>query len=290
MLQKSTYLHLRIPFSLFLMPVFLFASSQAQQIEWRNWLFAFVAIHFFLYPASNAYNSYFDKDEGSIGGLEHPPQVSRELYWVALLFDGIAITIAAFVSWQFAVALFVYGLVSKVYSHPLIRLKKYPIVSWLVVAFFQGFFTYLMSLQALENLEWEQILEAKYIQPAVLSSVLLAGSYPMTQVYQHQEDAKRGDKTLSLLLGVKGTFIFASVVFFLANLGFIAFFLQSNAWQELIIFEIALLPILAFFGKWFWQVLENVDKANFRNTMLLNKISSLSLSIAFVLIKLAKFF
>jgi 1,4-dihydroxy-2-naphthoate octaprenyltransferase len=290
MLQKSTYLHLRIPFSFFLMPVFLFASSQAQQIEWRNWLLSFVAIHLFLYPASNAYNSYFDKDEGSIGGLEHPPQVSKELYWVALLFDGIAIAIAAFISWQFAVALWVYGLVSKAYSHPLIRLKKYPIMSWLVVAFFQGFFTYLMSLQAFENLEWEQLLKAKYVQPAVLSSVLLAGSYPMTQVYQHQEDAKRGDKTLSLLLGVKGTFIFTSVVFFLANLGFITFFLQSNAWQELIIFEIALLPVLAFFGRWFWQVLKNVDKANFRNTMLLNKISSLSLSTAFVLIKLAKFF
>lgn len=65
MLQKATWLHLRIPFSLFLMPVFLFATSQAESINFREWFLAFVAIHLFLYPASNAYNSYFDRDEGT---------------------------------------------------------------------------------------------------------------------------------------------------------------------------------------------------------------------------------
>ena len=40
--------------------------------------------------------------------------------------------------------------------------------------------------------------------PAILSSLLLFGSYPMTQIYQHEEDARRGDKTLSLKLGIQG--------------------------------------------------------------------------------------
>lgn len=155
MLQKATWLHLRIPFSLFLMPIFLFATSQAESINPTNWLLAFVAIHLFLYPASNAYNSYFDKDKGSIGGLEKPPPVSKELYWVALFFDLIAVLIAGFISWQFAADLLIYGLVSKAYSHPAIRLKKYAFVSLLVVAIFQGFFTYMMSMQAIMGVSWK---------------------------------------------------------------------------------------------------------------------------------------
>jgi 1,4-dihydroxy-2-naphthoate octaprenyltransferase len=37
-----------------------------------------------IYPASNAYNSYFDKDEGSIGGFENSDGW-KELGWVLRL-------------------------------------------------------------------------------------------------------------------------------------------------------------------------------------------------------------
>jgi len=290
MLQKATWLHLRIPFSLFLMPVFLFATSQAESINFREWFLAFVAIHLFLYPASNAYNSYFDKDEGSIGGLEKPPPVSKELYWVSLFFDLLAILIGLMVSWQFAIGLFLYGLISKAYSHPAVRLKKYPIASLLIVAVFQGAFTYLMSMQAMAGLSWKELCRAKFLYPALLSTCLLLGFYPMTQIYQHEEDARRGDKTFSLLLGIKETFIFTAVIFFLANVGFFAYFYYQNAWRELIIFELALLPVLFFFGKWWLKVLKDTSQANFRNTMFLNKVSSFCLSLAFLLIFLMNFF
>lgn len=288
MLRKATWLHLRIPFSLFLMPIFLFATSQAEQIKPTNWLLAFVAIHLFLYPASNAYNSYFDKDEGSIGGLEKPPPVSNELYWVALFFDWVAILMAGFVSWQFAADLLMYGLVSKAYSHPAIRLKKYPFISLFVVAVFQGFFTYMMSMQAIMGLSWKELWDTKFLYPAILSTCLLLGSYPMTQIYQHQEDQRRGDKTFSLFLGIKGTFVFTALVFLVANLGFVYYFFQKKALTELLIFEIALLPILLFFGFWWQKVQKDLSQANFSNTMLLNKISSVSLMLAFILILLIR--
>lgn len=40
------------------------------------------------------------------------------------------------------------------------------------------------------------IFELKVILVGLLSSALLLGSYPMTQIYQHEEDTKRGDKTI----------------------------------------------------------------------------------------------
>jgi 1,4-dihydroxy-2-naphthoate octaprenyltransferase len=65
---RSTLLHLRLPFSFFLLPVFLFACAvSAESLRLFAFLIAFVAWHVWVYPASNGYNSYFDKDEGAMG-------------------------------------------------------------------------------------------------------------------------------------------------------------------------------------------------------------------------------
>ncbi len=46
------------------------------------------------------------------------------------------------------------------------------------------------------------------IVPGILCTLVLWANYPMTQIYQHDEDFKRGDITLSYRLGIKGTFVF----------------------------------------------------------------------------------
>lgn len=216
-MKKSTWQHLRIPFSFFLLPVFLFALGAYPDIELQKALLVFFILHLLLYPASNGYNSYFDKDEGSIGGLKNPPKVSKELYYTSLVFDFFALAMGLLLSWQFAFMLLVYGLVSKAYSHPLVRLKKMPIIGWLAAGFFQGSFTFLMVLVGINGLSVNEFLQPIYLVPSLLSSLLLWGSYPMTQVYQHEEDANRGDQTLSLKLGIRGTFHFTALMFSVAN-------------------------------------------------------------------------
>jgi 1,4-dihydroxy-2-naphthoate octaprenyltransferase len=74
MLLKNSIKLLRIPFSFFLMPVFLFALSQAQADKLGTQPIVFVVLHLFIYPASNAYNSYMDQDEGPIRGIAKPAQ------------------------------------------------------------------------------------------------------------------------------------------------------------------------------------------------------------------------
>ena len=120
------------------MPVFLFAWAHSKDINWFEFMVVFVSLHIFLYPASNGFNSYFDKDEDSIGGLKNPPKVTKNLYWVSLLFDLVALLLGLLVGWQFVVMLFVYGLISKAYSHPSIRLKKLAITGWLAAGIFRG--------------------------------------------------------------------------------------------------------------------------------------------------------
>lgn len=277
-MKKSTLLHLRIPFSFFLLPVFLFASAIVQHFDWWKFALIFFILHGLLYPASNGYNSYFDKDEQSIGGLKNPPKVSKELYNVSLIFDLIALVLGLLISPWFVLFLLVYGLVSKAYSHPAIRLKKYPTIGWIAAGVFQGYFTVLMVALGLSAEGIQVIFELKVQCAAILSTLLLFGSYPMTQVYQHEEDAERGDRTISLLLGIPGTFHFTGLFFGFSVSMFIWFFMYFYSQIEALVFVGSLSPVLGFFSYWYLQIRKNHSHADFDNTMRLNLISALCLN------------
>ncbi len=281
-MKKSTLLHLRIPFSFFLAPVFFFAIAVAGLENSVEFWLIFIILHLLLYPASNGYNSYFDKDEESIGGLKDPPKVSKELYFAALIFDSIALALGFFISWQFVLMLFIYGLVSKAYSHPSVRLKKMPIVGWVAAGVFQGYFTFLMVVMGLLGGEFEILLDWKLQLGGLLSTMLLFGSYPMTQVYQHKEDSKRGDQTISIRLGVLGTFHFTAGFFMLSTSLFALYFFQYYSIDVAVVFTVALLPVLVYFGSWYWKVRNDVSMADHSHTMRLNFISSLCLNLFFI--------
>jgi len=263
------------------MPIFWFAFIH---VEWNeasliNAIVVFLILHLLVYPASNGYNSYCDKDEESIGGLEKPPVVNEYLIYLVVAFDILAVVCSVFLNLSFAIAILAYLLVSKAYSWPTIRLKKFPIASTAIVTLFQGAFTYYMVVLGIEgSFEWS----TNYVLPAIVSTLFLAGSYPITQIYQHSEDGRRGDRTLSIMLGIKGTFFFAATMFVLASV------LMAYWLQDLIaigIYFVVTAPVGMFFSKWMLNSLKNREAVNFSNTMRMNKISSLCMSATFVLIK-----
>jgi 4-hydroxybenzoate polyprenyltransferase len=275
MLSRSSWLHLRIPCSYFLLPVFFFSLGVSPNFDGPRIGWVFFILHFLLYPASNGYNSYFDKDEKSIGGLKNPPPVNKGLYHLALLFDLVAIILGyLMVNFTFAVMLFLYGVVSKAYSHPSVRIKKYAVTGWIITGLFQGLFTFVMIYIGLNNYGIENCFRADVIVPGLLTSVMLWANYPMTQVYQHEEDSKRGDKTFSLMLGIRGTFIFAGAFFTLAGAGFIIYLWQFFAWHYAAVFLLVLSPVLVYFLIWFVAVLKDETQADYRHTMWLNFISA----------------
>lgn len=283
MLSRSSWLHLRIPFSFFLLPIFLFSLSLSPNFNGARIFWVFFIIHFLLYPASNAYNSYFDKDDESIGGLKNPPPVKKELYALALAFDVLAIVLSYInINTTFAAMIFIYGMVSKAYSHPTVRLKKHPWISWIVTGVFQGFFTFLMCYIGVNDYTLENALRRENILPGILTSAMLWANYPITQIYQHEEDRKRGDTTLSAKLGIVGTFYFVASVFTFAIGGFLFYFRfvfgENHAWS----FLLALLPGLAYFFYWFLLILKDKKKADFNHTMRLNYISAACLNAFFI--------
>jgi len=272
---------LRIPFSFFLSPLYLFALSQVPDIDWIKAALLFFILHFLIYPASNGYNSYMDRDTGPIGGIEHPPLPSKQLFYLTIILDLLAIGLSFFVHSFMPVFIAIYIGASKAYSYRGIRLKKYPIIGYLTVIIFQGALTFGLVYsgasmdQEIGNIPW---------QGMVSSALLIGGFYPLTQIYQHQQDLNDGVKSISYLLGYKGTFIFCAILYGL-EWGLMAqFFIAKEEGNKLLRISIFFVPILVYFLQWYGKVKKEEKAANFGNTMRMNWLAAFCTNLAFLIL------
>lgn len=282
--DKSTVKHLRMPFSFFLLPVFLFALSQSDHINWVNTILVFLILHVLVFPSSNGYNSYQDRDEGSIGGLKYPPKVTSNLYYVTLFLDVAAILAGMFISVYFSMLVLWFIVMSRAYSYRQIRLKKYPVIGFLTVFVFQGAFVYLMSLAAITSLNEAELFSANSVICMGISSLFIGSIYPLTQIYQHQADKNDGVISLSYKLGYTGTFVFSGVLFSVATVLLFYYFSLKHQSVALIIFLLMMLPVIYRLSVWFAKVRKDTGNANFDNTMAMNMLTSTIMNLYFLLL------
>jgi 1,4-dihydroxy-2-naphthoate octaprenyltransferase len=262
------------------LPVFLFAVSQAPVIDWRNALLVFFILHVLVYPASNGYNSYMDRDQTPIGGLEKPLLPTRQLFYVTVAMDGLALLLSLAISPYFALGILLYILASRAYSYRRIRLKKYPIIGFITVFIFQGALIFYISYRAV-------YLPAAFhvpLLPAVASSLLIGALYPLTQVYQHEEDKKDGVVTISCLLGKKLTFIFSMLLFLSATFFMYLRFNQQEKLNYFYLFLLIMLPVVLFFLYWMMKVWQNEKEASFRNSLRMNALSTTCTTVFFIIL------
>ena len=278
---RSVILHLRFPFSWFLLPVWLATVCISPNFSGERLGLTFLILHFLLYPASNGFNSYFDRDSGPIGGLRNPPPVNKGLYYTALILDLLAVLLAWKISVLFAVMILGYSLASRAYSHPAIRVKRLPVTGLLYTSFFQGLYTVAMIYAGLNDFPLSSLLQEKVIFAGVGCSLLLLAVYPLTQVYQHEEDERRGDRTFSLMIGVKGTFLFSAIVFLAACalwLWYISRWIIPVPPSDFVVY---LSPALVYFLWWYYRVRNNSSAADWSSLTILNLLSSTGLNIFF---------
>jgi 1,4-dihydroxy-2-naphthoate polyprenyltransferase len=280
MILRSTIQLLRFHFSFFLMPVYWFALSQVVRPDAGRALLIFFIIHLLIYPSSNGFNSYMDRDDGSIGGLKSPLPPTKQLLYVTLVMDAAAILLGFFISIFFTMAAILYIVASRAYSARSVRLKKYPLTGYFTVVFCQGALIFFMVYHGAHP-----ALSLRVPTLGMISaSLLIGGFYPLTQVYQHAADAKDGVRTISSILGIRGTFLFSGILYGIAYavLGF--FFLISLEIKEFLLLTTCMLPVLVYFTVWAVQVWRNPLRADFRHTMRMNTIASCCTSIGFILV------
>lgn len=280
MLLPSTIQLLRFHFSIFLMPIYWFALSQLTRIDTMDAILVFIILHLLVYPASNGYNSFMDRDTGSIGGISKPLQPTLQLFYTTVWMDIAAILSGCLLSRWFVLGIIAYILASRAYSYRRIRLKKYPVAGYITVVIFQGavcFFLVYHGSSAGKTL---------VVPPVAMlaASLLIGGIYPLTQIYQHEQDRKDGVTTLSMLLGYKGTFFFTAVIYVFA-LSALAYQLISTGHQkQFFLIQVFFIPVLVYFIWWFRKVAANNSGANFVCTMRMNVLASFCTNSAFIVL------
>lgn len=277
----STLVHLRLPFSFFLLPIFLFGLQASPGIDpVRAWA-AFFIIHFLLYPASQAFNTWYDRDEGPIGGIASPPPVHVSLVWTAWILDGLTLAASWFLGPVFFVAMVLYTLGSKAYSWKVTRLKRRPVAGWLGVGVVQGALTFAAVVQGVgAPQDWTDPL---FWAGCATAALFLWGVYPLTQVYQHEEDARHGDLTISRLVGIRGTFVLSGAFLIAAVAGFVVLFALGPGWPTVVRFVAVMTPALVYFLWWAWGVWKDPARADFHRTMGMNLLASGLMNVFFLL-------
>lgn len=224
-----------------------------------------------------------DNDTESIGGIKSPPKVPKSMFGISLFMDIVAMGISFFCLSK-AITLFMlsYIIASRAYSFRGIRIKKYPILGFLHVAFFQGIVIYLIARLATGQTIF---FDTQVLFSLLISFLLVGAGYPLTQVYQHKQDKLDGVKTMSILLGIKGTFVFSTIMFAVLGIamGVYQYFLQGS-WMNALFFYLCLAPVLVFYTRWHQQVKANVEAANFENTMRMNKLGAWMVNLFFIII------
>ena len=145
-----------------------------------------------------ALNSAFDRDEGDIAYLRNPPPPPRRLAAFALSLMAAGQAAALLLPALYQAVYAVCFALSVLYSVPPFRLKAVAGADWVINMVGFGTLTPLAGWAATGR-----PLESTDAIVLLAFCPLFAALYPLTQLYQLEEDARRGDRTLALLLGVR---------------------------------------------------------------------------------------
>ena len=168
---------------------------------WRTRLAAALALWVIcLNGGTLAINSAFDRDTGDIGYLDAPPPVPSGLLWFGLGLMVVGQLGALLMPTGFAVAYTICFALSVLYSVPPFRFKAVAGIDWIINMIGFGTLTPYAGWAATGT-------PLTPVAALVLFAFcpLFAALYPLTQLYQFDEDRARGDRTLALMLGMRAS-------------------------------------------------------------------------------------
>ncbi|HEU4682135.1 MAG TPA: UbiA family prenyltransferase [Gemmatimonadales bacterium] len=164
-----------------------------------------------------ALNSAYDRDEGDVAYLRRPPPPPAHLagFGYGLMLVGLAAAFTLPNGYRAAYALCL--MLSVLYSVPPFRLKSVPGADWVINMWGFGTLTPYAAWAATGiPLDPARGLVLLGFCP------LFAALYPLTQIYQIEEDSRRGDRTLARALGPRRSLLAAGVAALLAFALFLA--------------------------------------------------------------------
>lgn len=203
--------HLRWHYQLFILSGgFLLGGVLSAELNVQLYLQQFLNVHLLLFGGATAYNSYWDKDEGPIGGLANPPEMERWMWGASLLVQLLGLMLATVAGWIYTMVYLCSIIFFWLYSTPLARWKSRPIKSLIAIGISTGFNSVLLGYLAAGN----RVLSISIVLAAIGVSLMLLSLYPISQIYQQEEDQRRGDQTFAIQYGKSGVLHFFEGAFF----------------------------------------------------------------------------
>jgi len=226
------FLHLRLHYQfLILSGGFLLGGFMAGQMDTLQYWLQFLNVHILLFGGATAYNSWWDKDEGPIGGLKHPPKMEKWMHGASLAMMFAGLLAAAAAGWMFSIIYFFSLVLFWAYSTPLARWKGRPVLSLVAIGISTGFNSVLLGTLAAGGA----------ISPVILLSAagatfILLSLYPVSQIFQIEEDSARNDKTFAIRYGIEGVQKFFAISFALGAFLLCASVFWVNAIAAVVLF------------------------------------------------------
>lgn len=190
--------HMRLGFQLLLAPLFLWGLLLSDGSIGARAVIAFLSLHLFLYPGATAFNSAYDCDTGPVSGLSASAELPPRLLPFSIVLQLAGALLALIVGVAFTLLYIVLAAVFVGYSHPLLRWKANPLASAASVFAGQGVLGFAAGwIAAGQGVS----VDAIFLTGALAAGATALGLYPSTQLFQVEEDAARGDRTIAVVLG-----------------------------------------------------------------------------------------
>ena len=192
-------LHLRLHYQFFILSGgYLMGGVLAGEMDITQYLLQFLNVHILLFGGATAFNSWWDKDIGPVGGLKHPPKMEPWMHKLSLgfMFFGLIWSVAVGIIYTgiYLVSLFLFW----IYSSPHWRWKGHPLKSLIAIGVSTGLNSVLLGTLAAGGQITPMVLLGSFGAMLILLSL-----YPVSQVYQEKDDRQRGDKTFAITYGLK---------------------------------------------------------------------------------------
>jgi len=262
-------IHLRLHYQFFILSGgFLLGGVMTPSPDYSTFLFQFLNVHILLFGGATAFNSYWDKDEGPIGGLKNPPKMAKWMRDASMLMQFAGLIWAVTVGWIFSVVYLISLILFWLYSTPLARWKGNPYLSLIAIGVSTGTNSVLLGALAAGS-----EVNGAIFMAAIGVSLVILSMYPVSQIFQTVEDRKRGDRTFAITFGREGVIRF-----------FFSFFMIGAVMMSLAIMKlypvIGMLFMILSTISWIvlWRLITKLteNKSEYRRVMFLKFITSLS--------------
>lgn len=195
-------IHFRVHYQVSVLSVgYLLGSLFVDKFTATTFWLQFLNVTILLLGSATVYNSWQDRDEGPVGGLQNPPKMEPWMRRVALWIQFGGLLLAHWAGIEFTYIYLGSMILLWMYSTRRIRWKALPLRSLLVVGLGAGAASFWMGYYAAGGDKFNIVI----LTAGLGVACIYISMYTISQLGRIRMNAARGDRTFAIEMGVKDT-------------------------------------------------------------------------------------